>query len=120
MEFQHPAVVDNFDQYDDDCQRIFFAWTDGLGHNGGTDLENCDVPPYNGNGTGSIVGNATAPFAERAIVYAGRQSMPLEYDSGMSETILTLNGQDWTASGIKTLSLIFFGDPPNKTIVGKK
>jgi hypothetical protein len=113
--FGTPAygVVENFDAYDDDCQRIFFAWLDGLGHNGGADLENCEVPPYNGNGTGSIVGNALAPFAEQTIVFAGRQSMPLEYDSGVSEATLTLDGQDWTVSGIQSLSLQFYGDPGN-------
>jgi hypothetical protein len=113
--FSTPAygVVDNFDQYDDDCNRIFFAWVDGLGHNGGEDVDNCNVAPYNGNGTGSIVGNANSPFAEQTIVYAGRQSMPLEYDSGVSETTLALDAQDWTAGGIQSLSLQFYGAPGN-------
>jgi len=113
--FTTPAygVVDDFEHYDDNCQRIFFAWLDGLGHNGGEDIEDCDVAPYNGNGTGSIVGHGNSPFAEQAIVYAGRQSMPLEYDSGVSEATIALDPQDWTTSGIQTLSLSFYGAPGN-------
>jgi hypothetical protein len=113
--FSTPAydVVDNFDQYDDDCNRIFFAWLDGLGHNGGEDVDNCNVASYNGNGSGSIVGNASSPFAEQTIVYAGTQSMPLEYDSGVSESTLALDAQDWTVNGIQSLSLQFYGAPDN-------
>jgi len=109
------GTVDSFDAYDDNCNRIFFAWEDGLGHNGGTEIDDCDVPASNGNGGGSIVGNAQAPFAEQGIVHAGSQSMPLEYDNafGPSEAILTLDGQDWTASGVQTLSLQFHGQAGN-------
>jgi len=117
--FDTPAygIVDDFEQYDDRCSRIFFAWQDGLGHNGGEDVENCDEPAYNGNGSGSIVGHAIAPFAERSIVNSGNQSMPLvEYNNsggGASEASLALESQDWTASGIKTLSLAFHGTAGN-------
>jgi len=109
------GTVDSFDLYDDDCNRIFFAWEDGWGHNGGEDIEDCDEPASTGNGGGSIVGNASSPFAEQTIVYAGSQSMPLEYDnaSGLSEATLVLDGQDWTASGIQTLSLFFRGASDN-------
>jgi len=114
------GIVDDFDQYDDNCNRIFFAWADGLGHNGGTEIAGCEVPASNGNGGGSIVGNATAPFAEKTIVNSGSsQSMPFEYDNaiGASETSLTLNGQDWTASGVQTLSLAFYGTDGNTGIL---
>jgi len=110
------GTVDNFDQYDDNCNRIFFAWEDGLGHNGGQDIEDCDVPASNGNGGGSIVGNDQAPFAEKTIVNAGStQSLPFNYDNafGPSEATLTLDGQDWTASGIQTLSLFLRGTAGN-------
>jgi len=109
------GVVDDFDPYDDNCKRIFFAWEDGLGHNGGEGIEGCDEPASNGNGGGSIVGNAAAPFAEKMIVYAGTQSMPLEYDNafGASEATLRLPSQDWTGSGIKSLSLYVFGGTDN-------
>ena len=113
--FTTPAygIVDSFDRYDDDCNRIFFAWLDGLGHNGGEDIDDCAVAPYNGNGTGSIVGNAISPFAEKTIVHSGSQSMPLAYDSGVSEATIALNAQDWTASGVQSLSLYFHGAPGN-------
>ena len=113
--FTTPAygIVDNFDQYDDDCDRIFFAWQDGLGHNGAEEVDDCDVAPSNGNGSGSIVGHAQAPFAEQGIVHAGRQSMPLAYDSGVSEATIVPGAQDWTANGIKTLSLFFRGEAAN-------
>lgn len=116
--FDTPAygIVDDFEAYDDTCNRIFFAWQDGLGHNGGEDVDNCSEPSYNGNGSGSIVGHAIAPFAERSIVNSGNQSMPLAYDNsggGASEASLALESQDWTASGIKTLSLAFHGTTGN-------
>jgi len=110
------GTVDDFDQYDDQCNRIFFAWTDGLGHSGGEDIEGCDVPASNGNGGGSIVGNDQPPFAEQSIVNgASTQSMPFNYDNafGPSEATLRLNGQDWTASAVQTLSLAFAGTADN-------
>ena len=110
------AIVDDFESYDDDCKRIFFFWKDGLGHLGGTDIEDCEVAPSNGNDSGSIVGHNLAPFAEQTIVNVNsRQSMPLIYDNslGTSEAKLTLAGQDWTTSGVKTLSLFFYGQPGN-------
>ena len=101
------AVVDDFESYDDNCARIFFAWQDGFGHNGS---EECSVAPYNGNGTGSLVGNANVPFAERSIVNSGNQSMPLSYDGFGSETksqIVTPG--DWSQGGAQTLVLFFTG-----------
>ena len=114
------VAVDNFDQYDDNCNRIFFAWEDGLGHNGGEQIDNCDVPASNGNGSGSIVGNAQAPFAERTIVQAGSQSMPFEYDnSADSSSEIRVNtadlaiGRDWTPGAPETLVLWILGNPDN-------
>jgi hypothetical protein len=115
--FSTPAylVVDEFDQYNDNCDRIFFAWEDGLGHNGGSDIDDCDVQPSNGNGGSSIVGNASSPFAEQSTVRSGAQSMPLSYDNnfGPSESTLQLDNMDWTASGIQSLSLYFHGAAGN-------
>jgi hypothetical protein len=115
--FTTPAfgTVDSFDTYDDNCNRIFFAWEDGLGHNGGADIDDCDVAPSNGNGGGSIVGNSMAPFAEQTIVHSGTQSLPLMYDNafGASEATLALGSQDWTASGITSLSLQVYGAADN-------
>jgi len=116
--FNTPAygIVDDFDQYDDNCNRIFFAWVDGMGHNGGADIDGCDEPASNGNGGGSIVGNDVSPFAERTIVRTGSsQAMPFSYDNsfGPSEATLAISSQDWTAHGIKSLALYFRGDPAN-------
>jgi len=110
------GIVDSFDQYNDECERIFFAWEDGLGHNGGDEIEDCEVPASNGNGGGSIVGNNQAPFAERTIVNIGStQSLPFSYDNafGLSEATLSIDGQDWTASGIQTLAIAFYGTEGN-------
>jgi len=112
--FSTPAygIVDDMESYDDDCGRIFFFWEDGFGHSGSVD---CGVVAYHGNGTGSIVGYAQAPFAESTVVHSGEQSLPLEYDNttGSSETTLSVGGQDWTASGVTTLVLYVYGDPAN-------
>jgi hypothetical protein len=108
-------VVDDFETYDDMCNRIFFAWEDGLGHDGGTDIEDCDAMSSNGNGGGSIVGHDSRPFAERTIVNSGRQSMPFNYDNslGRSEVRLSLDRQNWNVSGVESLSLAFYGTADN-------
>jgi hypothetical protein len=81
-------TIDDFENYDDVCNRVFFAWVDGFGHSGSTD---CGVQPSNGNGTGSTVGNLFPPFAEQTIVHSGSQSMPMTYDNtgvkGYSEAV---------------------------------
>ena len=95
------AVVDDFEAYNDDSNRIYDAWIDGL-----TDTAK----------GGSQVGYNAAPFAEKTILHGGKQSMPLSYDNTgttLSEAQLTLD-QDWTASGIKSLSLYFRGAAGNK------
>jgi hypothetical protein len=110
------GIVDDFDQYDDACNRIFFTWEDGLGHTGGESINDCDVPAFNGNGGGSIIGSDQPPFAERTIVNVGStQSLRFSYDnsSGQSESTLTLTGQDWTTGGVQTLSLFFYGQIGN-------
>jgi len=92
-------VVDDFESYDDEENRIYETWIDGFGV-----ADN-----------GSQVGHLEAPFAETSIVHGGRQSMPLFYDNtdaATSEAELVL-AQDWTASGIKSLSLYFHGAEGN-------
>ena len=111
-------VVDDFESYNDDCDRVFFTWEDGFGHNGSEGLEGCVVPPSNGNGTGSIVGNAMAPFAETSIVQDGSQAMPVVYDNtggaANSETTRSFApAQDWTVGSPETLVLHFYGDMGN-------
>jgi len=95
------GVVDDFEAYDDDQNRIYDTWVDGWI-----------------NGSGSIVGYAVAPFAERRIVNGGRQSMPLEYDNGAapfySEASRTWPAaQDWTGGGADALRLYVQGAADN-------
>jgi Concanavalin A-like lectin/glucanases superfamily len=88
-------VVDDFESYDDEDNVIYESWIDGWF-----------------NETGSTVGYLSAPFAETTIVNSGSQSMPLSYDNAgvaTAEAELDL-AQDWTASGIQSLSLSFHGD----------
>ncbi len=96
------AVVDDFESYTDDIDAgttIFDTWLDGWV-----------------NETGSTVGYFDAPFAERTIVHGGRQSMPLFYDNAgltLAEAEYTFDTQDWTAHGLQSLSLYFYGAPDN-------
>jgi hypothetical protein len=112
---QEYGIVDDFESYNDGCNRIFFSWIDGFGHSGSTD---CGVAPSSGNGSGSTVGNTNPPFAERTVVHGGKQSMPLAYDNtagkSLSEATRTFQpSQDWTLRGAKTLVLYFRGDAGN-------
>ena len=107
------VVVDDFEAYNDDCGRIFFIWEDGFGHNGSEGIEGCTVPPSNGNGSGSIVGNAQAPFAETSTVNSGAQAMPLDYEGASVTTRRFTPAQDWSRAGITTLVIYFYGMPGN-------
>jgi hypothetical protein len=112
---QEYLVVEDFEQYDDVCNRVFYTWVDGFGHSGYSD---CGVEPYDGNVTGSTVGNLNAPFAERSIVNSGRQSMPLEYNNSAqpyySETQRQWAvAQDLTRGGANSLTVWFYGDSGN-------
>jgi len=107
-------VIDDFEDYDAADNQIWFSWHDGLGAGApGT-------PGYvAGNGTGSAVGDETTlSYTEETIVNGGLQSMPLVYDnnkqgfSKYSEVEYTLPDQrDWTAEGVKELSIWFRGNP---------
>jgi hypothetical protein len=95
-------VVDDFESYNDDKNRIYDTWIDGL-----TDGK-----------SGSIVGHDPAPFAELTIIHGGKQSMPLSFNNtggfAMSEATRTFDSpQDWSKHGITTLVLYFYGDPAN-------
>jgi len=98
---QEYIVVDDFESYDDDENRIFDIWLDGFI-----------------NETGSTVGYFDAPFAEQTIVRSGRQSMPLAYENTggttISEAEFTLDAaQDWTVAGVTTLVVHFYGNLEN-------
>jgi hypothetical protein len=108
---QQYITVEDFEQYNDTCKRIYYTWGDGSSYSGDTA---CGVAPYAGNKTGSTVGNLNAPFAERNIVHSGNQSMPVGYNNAAapyySETQREwATAQDWTKGGAKTLSLWFYG-----------
>ncbi|MBM4027111.1 MAG: hypothetical protein FJ280_17155 [Planctomycetes bacterium] len=94
-------VVDNMESYTDaEGNRIYESWIDGWTNN-----------------TGAVVGNLTAPFAERTIVRPpGRQSLPMDYDNTKSpfysEASLTFAPQqNWTTHGVTDLSVWFRGRP---------
>jgi len=103
-------VVDDFDAYvdDDDAgETIWEAWIDGLVEFGGDAA----------NG-GSQVGHNTSPFAEQTLVHTGSQSMPLYFNNGSASAISEADhafdaAQDWTTSGIQSLSLWFYGQSDN-------
>ncbi len=101
-------IVDDFESYNDfnpddpNSNRIFFTWADGW-----------QVPT-----NGSVVGYDEAPFCEQTIVHGGNQSMPLYYDN--TGTAVTSEAgrtwdvpQDWTANGIKQLSVVVRGQETN-------
>jgi hypothetical protein len=109
------GAVDDFEKYNDKCNRIFFAWVDGFGYSASAE---CGIEASAGNGTGSTVGNTNPPFAEKTIVHGGKQAMPLAYDNtsgkSVSEATRTFAvAQDWTLGGAKTLVLYFRGAPDN-------
>jgi hypothetical protein len=99
-------LIDDFESYNDidppdpNSNRIFESWIDGFGT---TD-------------NGALVGNDLPPYTEQTIVHGGAQSMPYSYDNNLktSEATMTLVWpRDWTAEGVKELSLWFRCDPAN-------
>jgi len=99
---QEFKVVDDFERYTDKAgAEIFSTWIDGFAD----------------QSSGSTVGLLNAisgTFGETTIFHGGRQSMPLAYDNAAtpfySEATWTFDTpQDWTANGIKSLSLWFQG-----------
>ncbi len=93
-------VIDDMESYQaQEGLFIWEHWVDGF-----------DNPAENG----AVVGNGDE--AETAIVYEGSQSLPITYNNDtapVSEATLQLDGQDWPASGAKTLSLYFHGTEGN-------
>ena len=91
-------VVDDFETYNDEDNVIYESWIDGWT-----------------NDNGSTVGHLVEPFAETTTVHGGSQAMPLFYDNDgytYAEAELDLS-QDWTASGIASLSLYVYGAADN-------
>jgi hypothetical protein len=101
-------TVDDFESYNDfnpddpNSNRVFNTWIDG----------------YEIQTNGSVVGYPEAPFCEQTVVHSGNQSMPLYYDN--TGTAVTSEAgrtwdtpQDWTANGIKELSVMVRGQETN-------
>ncbi|MHC4192575.1 MAG: hypothetical protein ACYSX1_02300 [Planctomycetota bacterium] len=101
-------VIDDFEQYNNDCNAVWDTWEDG-----------------GWNATGSMVVLGTAPSAP---VHGGTQSMLYLYDNtgiyfleyyseisaptgGGTEELRI--GPDWTDAGAKVLTMFFYGDPNN-------
>ncbi len=88
-------VIDDFEKYaDKEFLEIWAYWADG----------------YEDPSNGSVVGNGNV--GERTIVHEGSQSMPIYYDNSgtaISEVTYEVDGEDWTVSGIQSLSLFFHG-----------
>jgi hypothetical protein len=111
-------IVDDFESYDAYDDQIWWTWKDGLGF-----VAHDDEPAFNGNGTGSAVGDeTTVSFTEEGTRHGGAQAMPLFYDNNKvgaakySEAEMTLtSARDWTEEGVVELSLWFNGDPANST-----
>jgi hypothetical protein len=106
-------LVDNFEDYNDVCNRIYYTWIDGAGHSGSF---TCGIAPSTGNSTSSIVGWASRPYAEQLTVHTGSQSMPLFFDNSISpfyaEAVRTWDTpQDWTEQGVAVLTIWFHGMP---------
>jgi hypothetical protein len=114
-EAESGIIVDDFEQYDDLSNRMYYTWVDSWGYSGDPDR---GVRARAGNGTRSTVGTLNAPFAEQTIVHGGGQSMPFEYDNTASPYYSEAQRewavpQNWTGKDVKTLSLWFHGDPGN-------
>ena len=94
-------VVDDFESYDDEENRIYSTWIDG----------------YTTEDSGSTVGYWEAPFAEKVIVNGGSQSMPFDYNNIKSPYYSQAYrefspAEDWTADGVTDLVVYVRGYPP--------
>ncbi|MCP4452418.1 MAG: LamG domain-containing protein, partial [Planctomycetes bacterium] len=116
-------TVDDFEGYNNfSPDRPFQTWLDGFGYS----ADEFFPVGYPGNGTGAGTGHDIwslgsphygGDIMETTIAKAG-QSMPLYFDNTngltVSETQITFDAaQDWTANGVKSLSMNIHGDPDN-------
>jgi hypothetical protein len=109
-------VVDDFEGYTNDSpHRLFQTWIDGAGFSADDFFPNGG----NGNGTGSFMGyDPLLGDIMESTAHGGAQSAPFFYNNTAStptsETTRTFDTPwDWTASGVTTLTLYFYGDPNN-------
>jgi hypothetical protein len=113
-------VLDDFEDYDNSCGRVYYTWKDGWKFDARPD---CNVAAYAGNNTGATIGHdiwsLDSPYyngnlVETGIIHGGNQSMPMYYDNSKqpyySETERTwATAQDWTVNSIAALTLWFRG-----------
>jgi len=104
------VIVEDFESYNDieegqpGSNLVYVTWPDGYGI------------PTNGSTMGYVI--MFEPTMETGEVHSGLQSAPLEYNNtgtaALSEVTRTFTpAQDWTANGVKVLTLWFFGNPDN-------
>jgi hypothetical protein len=102
------ALVEDFESYNDiptgqaGSNLVYMTWSDGF----------ANATAYGG----STIGYPAGASMETARVHSGRQAVPLIYDNStasFSEVERTFAAQNWTANGIQTLSLWFYGDSAN-------
>jgi len=102
------ATVDDFESYtdhEDDGTRIYETWVDG----------------YGTTTNGALVGyldSLNGTFGETIIVHGDKQSMPVTYGNtgtfSFSEATQTFSpARNWTANGVKSLSLYIQGAADN-------
>jgi hypothetical protein len=96
---QDYALIDGFESYDDEDNRIYDSWLDGWV-----------------NETGSTVGYFESPFTENSNINSGGQAMPLAYDNSTapmySEAEYGLGGMNLTGNGADRLRLFVSGLAP--------
>jgi hypothetical protein len=98
------GAIDNFETYNDDDNRIYQSWEDGVTN----------------KASGSQVGYDESPFAEKAVVHKGKQAMPLIYDNSSSpyyseaERVFSPT-KDLTAHGADSLRVYFHGATGNSS-----
>ncbi len=110
-------IIDDFESYTNiSPKRVFQAWIDGWGFS-----EDEFFPTGNpGNNSGATVGYdpLAGDIMEKTIVHGDKQSVALQYDNTAapfySEATRTFGTpQNWTAGGVKSLSLYFRGEAGN-------
>jgi hypothetical protein len=94
--------IDDFEAYNDDDNRIYEAWEDGV----------------TTEASGSQVGYDESPFAEKKIVHGGIQAMPMIYDNTASPYYSEAERkfetpQNLTAHGAQSLSVYYRGVSPS-------
>jgi hypothetical protein len=115
-------TIDDFESYGNKSpNRPFQTWHDGYGYSADD-----YYAEYAGNGTGSGAGHdiwsPSSPYfggsiMEKAITISGSsQALPFYYDNSSSTSQIDrqfAQPQDWSAFGVKTLGLSFYGAPGN-------